>query len=118
MHRLQGMPSGVSWNDLREEVGINHGIYDNPLDLTPDSLTVMRFTEWVNPGAGLYWRLLRGRLGCRAGSRSRGTDLFIDAVRPPTTIERFTTGDLVIGLVIARLLLHGSDPSSSISSRR
>jgi hypothetical protein len=46
------------------------------------------------------------------------SDLFIDAVRPPTTIERFTTGDLVIGLVIARLLLHGSDPSSSISSRR
>jgi hypothetical protein len=25
---------------------------------------------------------------------------------PPTTIERFTTGDLVIGLVIAQLLLH------------
>jgi formate dehydrogenase iron-sulfur subunit len=39
----------LEWNDLREEVGINHGIYDNPLDLTPESLTVMRFSEWINP---------------------------------------------------------------------
>src|SRR5438309_7921527 len=39
----------LEWNDLREEVGFNHGVYDNPLDLTPASLTVMRFTEWVNP---------------------------------------------------------------------
>ncbi len=39
----------LEWNDLREEVGINHGVYDNPLDLTPESLTVMRFTEWVDP---------------------------------------------------------------------
>jgi len=39
----------LEWNDLREEIGVNHGIYDNPLDLTPASLTVMRFTEWVNP---------------------------------------------------------------------
>ena len=39
----------LEWNDLREEVGFNYGVYDNPLDLTPDSLTVMRFTEWVNP---------------------------------------------------------------------
>jgi formate dehydrogenase iron-sulfur subunit len=29
-------------------VGVNHGVYDNPLDLTPASLTVMRFSEWIN----------------------------------------------------------------------
>src|SRR5262249_57124254 len=39
----------LEWNDLREEVGFNQGVYDNPVDLTPASLTVMRFTEWVNP---------------------------------------------------------------------
>jgi formate dehydrogenase iron-sulfur subunit len=39
----------LEWNDLREPIGFNEGVYDNPLDLTPDSLTVMRFTEWVNP---------------------------------------------------------------------
>src|SRR4051794_14709199 len=39
----------LEWNDLREEVGINTGVYDNPDDLTPSSLTVMKFTEWVNP---------------------------------------------------------------------
>ncbi len=41
------------WNDLREKVGYNHGVYDNPLDLTPESPTVMRFTEWVNPETGI-----------------------------------------------------------------
>jgi formate dehydrogenase iron-sulfur subunit len=39
----------LEWNDLREEVGVNQGVYDNPLDLTPASLTVMRFSEWINP---------------------------------------------------------------------
>jgi formate dehydrogenase iron-sulfur subunit len=39
----------LEWNDLREEVGENHGVYDNPGDLTPASLTVMRFSEWINP---------------------------------------------------------------------
>ncbi|SFI45777.1 formate dehydrogenase subunit beta [Aerobium aerolatum] len=38
----------LEWNDLREEVGINVGVYDNPHDLTPNTLTLMRFTEWVN----------------------------------------------------------------------
>jgi formate dehydrogenase iron-sulfur subunit len=53
----------LEWNDLREEVGINHGSYDNPLDLTPDSLTVMRFTEWVNPETqNLEWLIRKD--GC------------------------------------------------------
>jgi len=33
------------WNDLREEVGVNHGTYDNPRDLSANSWTVMRFAE-------------------------------------------------------------------------
>jgi formate dehydrogenase iron-sulfur subunit len=53
----------LEWNDLREEVGINHGVYDNPLDLTPDSLTVMRFTEWINPESdNLEWLIRKD--GC------------------------------------------------------
>jgi len=39
----------LEWNNLREEVGDNRGVYDNPADLTPASLTVMRFSEWINP---------------------------------------------------------------------
>ncbi len=35
----------MQWNDLRDEVGENHGTYDNPRDLTPESWTVMRFSE-------------------------------------------------------------------------
>jgi formate dehydrogenase iron-sulfur subunit len=51
------------WNDLREDVGDNHGVYDNPSDLTPNSLTVMRFTEWVNPEtANLEWLIRKD--GC------------------------------------------------------
>ncbi|WP_028357365.1 formate dehydrogenase subunit beta [Brackiella oedipodis] len=33
------------WNDLRDEVGECHGVYDNPMDLTDQSWTVMRFQE-------------------------------------------------------------------------
>jgi formate dehydrogenase iron-sulfur subunit len=53
----------LEWNDLREKVGYNHGVLDNPLDLTPDSLTVMRFTEWINPESkNLEWLIRKD--GC------------------------------------------------------
>lgn len=39
----------LEWNNLREEVGVNTGVYDNPHDLTPATWTLMRFNEWVNP---------------------------------------------------------------------
>jgi formate dehydrogenase iron-sulfur subunit len=53
----------LEWNDLREEVGVNTGTYDNPADLTPASLTVMRFTEWVNPESqNLEWLIRKD--GC------------------------------------------------------
>jgi formate dehydrogenase iron-sulfur subunit len=53
----------LEWNDLREDVGLNHGVYDNPLDLTPASLTVMRFSEWINPETqNLEWLIRKD--GC------------------------------------------------------
>jgi formate dehydrogenase iron-sulfur subunit len=53
----------MEWNDLRQPIGINVGVYDNPPDLTPESLTVMRFTEWVNPQtSNLEWLIRKD--GC------------------------------------------------------
>jgi formate dehydrogenase iron-sulfur subunit len=53
----------MEWNDLRQDIGVNVGVYDNPPDLTPESLTVMRFTEWVNPQtSNLEWLIRKD--GC------------------------------------------------------
>jgi formate dehydrogenase iron-sulfur subunit len=54
----------MEWNDLRDEVGdISHGTYDNPVDLTPQSWTVMRFSEVeVSPAKGLEWLIRKD--GC------------------------------------------------------
>ena len=53
----------LEWNDLRQPVGFNEGVYDNPADLTPDMFTVMRFTEWVNPETqNLEWLIRKD--GC------------------------------------------------------
>ena len=35
----------LEWNDMHQEIGFNHGVYDNPLDLTPESFTVRPCTE-------------------------------------------------------------------------
>ncbi len=50
------------WNDLRDEVGENHGVYDNPMDLTADSWTVMRFSEVENEKGRLEWLIRKD--GC------------------------------------------------------
>jgi len=53
----------MEWNDLKEEVGINTGVYDNPHDLTPASWTLMRFTERVDPDTkNLEWLIRKD--GC------------------------------------------------------
>src|ERR1700761_4437244 len=52
----------MEWNDLRDEVGITTGIYDNPRDLTEHSWTVMRFTEYENPKGDLEWLIRKD--GC------------------------------------------------------
>jgi formate dehydrogenase iron-sulfur subunit len=52
----------MNWNDLRDEVGQNIGVYDNPVDLTASSWTVMKFFE-VEPTAGhLEWLIRKD--GC------------------------------------------------------
>ena len=52
----------MEWNDLRDEVGETTGVYDNPLDLTPQSWTVMRFSEYENPKGDLEWLIRKD--GC------------------------------------------------------
>ena len=53
----------LEWNDLREPVGVNVGVYDNPHDLTENTWTLMRFTEWDNPTSGnLEWLIRKD--GC------------------------------------------------------
>jgi formate dehydrogenase iron-sulfur subunit len=53
----------MEWNDLRDEVGFNSGVYENPGDLTPASWTLMRYTEWDNPQTGNFEWLIR-KDGC------------------------------------------------------
>ena len=51
------------WNDLRDEVGENVGVYDNPRDLSPDTWTLMRFDEYENDESGKLEWLIR-KDGC------------------------------------------------------
>src|SRR5467141_4079500 len=56
----------MQWNDLRDKVGHNIGVYDNPADLTDQSWTVMRFAEVVRdtgPKSGTLEWLIR-KDGC------------------------------------------------------
>jgi formate dehydrogenase iron-sulfur subunit len=52
----------MEWNDLRDEVGVNVGVYDNPADLTEHSWTVMRFSEYENTEGDLSWLIRKD--GC------------------------------------------------------
>jgi formate dehydrogenase iron-sulfur subunit len=51
----------MEWNDLRDEVGSNIGVYDNPQDLSPSSWTLMRFAEVEDKG-NLSWLIRKD--GC------------------------------------------------------
>lgn len=52
----------MEWNDLRDTIGHNVGMYDNPRDLGDQSWTVMRFSEVeVTPGR-LEWLIRKD--GC------------------------------------------------------
>ncbi len=51
----------MEWNDTRDKVGNNRGVYDNPCDLSADSWTVMRYSEVVT-GRGLEWLIRKD--GC------------------------------------------------------
>jgi formate dehydrogenase iron-sulfur subunit len=51
----------MEWNDIRDEVGTCTGIYDNPVNLTENSWTVMRFSE-VEEAGRLEWLIRKD--GC------------------------------------------------------
>ncbi|MBT0662820.1 formate dehydrogenase subunit beta [Geobacter pelophilus] len=51
----------MEWNDTRDNIGTNHGVYDNPTDLTENSWTVMRYAE-VETERGLEWLIRKD--GC------------------------------------------------------
>ncbi len=50
------------WNDIRDSIGRNVGSYDNPADLSADSWTVMRYTEYVEQDGHLEWLIRKD--GC------------------------------------------------------
>ncbi|AWL03129.1 formate dehydrogenase subunit beta [Massilia oculi] len=56
----------MQWNDLRDDIGETHGTYDNPRDLTPQSWTVMKYSEVVtqtpDEGDRLEWLIRKD--GC------------------------------------------------------
>jgi formate dehydrogenase iron-sulfur subunit len=56
----------MQWNDLRDTVGNNIGVYDNPADLSAQSWTVMRFSEVetksINEEMKLEWLIRKD--GC------------------------------------------------------
>ena len=52
----------MEWNDTRDEIGHNVGVYDNPADLTDKSWTIMRFAEYENPAGDLEWLIRKD--GC------------------------------------------------------
>src|SRR5215469_3784327 len=50
------------WNDLRDVIGHMVGVYDNPADLSAESWTVMRYTEYVEQDGHLEWLIRKD--GC------------------------------------------------------
>lgn len=53
----------LEWNEQVEEIGTNAGHYENPHDLTENSWTLMRYTEYENPESGnLEWLIRKD--GC------------------------------------------------------
>ncbi len=50
------------WNDLRGDVQENVGVYDNPRDLSPNTWTLMRFTEHEDQAGKLEWLIRKD--GC------------------------------------------------------
>ena len=55
----------MEWNDVRDEVGKERGVYDNPPDLTSSSWTVMRYAE-RRDGSRLEWLIRKdGCMHCR-----------------------------------------------------
>jgi formate dehydrogenase iron-sulfur subunit len=52
----------MQWNNLRDAIGVTTGVYDNPIDLTDQSWTVMRFSEVEREDGRLEWLIRKD--GC------------------------------------------------------
>jgi len=52
----------MEWNDVRDEIGSNLGLYDNPPDLSAASWTVMRYSEVELEPGKLEWLIRKD--GC------------------------------------------------------
>ncbi|NBT34680.1 MAG: formate dehydrogenase subunit beta [Betaproteobacteria bacterium] len=52
----------MQWNDNRDTIGTNVGVYDNPVDLSPKSWTVMRYNEVDRDDGGIDWLIRKD--GC------------------------------------------------------
>jgi len=52
----------MQWNDLRDDIGTTVGVYDNPIDLTDQSWTVMRFSEVSRDDGAMEWLIRKD--GC------------------------------------------------------
>ena len=75
----------MEWNDIRDEVGNNYGVYDNPMDLTADSWTVMRYSEIEEQGR-LEW-LIR-----KDGCMHCGEPACLTACPSPGAIVQYANG--------------------------
>jgi len=66
------------WNDLRDDVGTNIGVYDNPADLSGQTWTLMRYFEVEPEQDHLEWLIRKDGCmhcedpGCLKGCPSRG----------------------------------------------
>ncbi len=75
----------MEWNDTRDIVGTNHGVLDNPMDLTENSWTVMRYAE-VETDRGLEW-LIR-----KDGCMHCGNPGCLKACPAPGAIVQYSNG--------------------------
>ena len=76
----------MEWNDLRDSVGVNVGSYDNPVDLSAQSWTVMRYTEVESAKGKLEWLIRKD--GCMHCSEPG----CLKACPAPGAIVRYSNG--------------------------
>jgi formate dehydrogenase iron-sulfur subunit len=77
----------VEWNDTNQEVGFFEGVFENPLDLTPDMFTLMRFAEWENSETGNLEWLIR-----KDGCMHCGDPGCLKACPAPGAIVQYSNG--------------------------
>jgi len=76
----------MEWNDTRDAIGACHGVLDNPMDLTEDSWTVMRYAEVELEPGKLEW-LIR-----KDGCMHCGNPGCLKACPAPGAIVQYSNG--------------------------